>query len=156
MCAKLISVNQFTRDNNCSPSFTPYYYVAKDLLSQNTLFKGINKGGLYPLQCHVHSSATSPTTSNALSCIKILVTTLHRRLGHPSFHIMIKVCRNLLLHVSLHEPLCCNDCKLAKIHKQPFMLSSSVSSAHLQLLHIWMYGVLHILYLSMITDFMLI
>jgi hypothetical protein len=44
----LISVNQFTHDNEVLIEFHPCCFHVKDLRSVNSLLQGSSKGGLYP------------------------------------------------------------------------------------------------------------
>jgi hypothetical protein len=55
----LISVNQFTRDNQVFIEFHPSYFCVKDLLSRKLLLQGPSKSGLYPWPTY-HASSKSP------------------------------------------------------------------------------------------------
>jgi hypothetical protein len=46
----LISVRQFTTDNNCSVEFDPAGCSVKDLNSRNVIVRCNNSGPLYPLR----------------------------------------------------------------------------------------------------------
>ncbi|XP_039784386.1 uncharacterized protein LOC120651088 [Panicum virgatum] len=73
----LISVRQFTTDNNCSVEFDPFGCSVKDLSTRNEIVRCDSSGPLYPLQ--LSASALLANTS----------TLWHQRLGHPvSFAVM--------------------------------------------------------------------
>jgi hypothetical protein len=57
----LISVNQFTRDNNVPIEFHPFDFHVKDLRTGTLLLKGSSKNGLYPWLSS--SSISSPPTA---------------------------------------------------------------------------------------------
>ncbi|XP_019151008.1 PREDICTED: uncharacterized protein LOC109147806 [Ipomoea nil] len=49
LSASLLSVNRFTRDNNCYFEFHPNFFVVKDCTTKAVLLKGPSSGGLYSL-----------------------------------------------------------------------------------------------------------
>ena len=70
----LISVHQFTTDNNCSVEFDPSGCSVKDLLSRKLIVRCNSSGPLYPL--HLPTAAHSLLATSTASL-------WHRRLGHP-------------------------------------------------------------------------
>ncbi|GKC48257.1 ribonuclease H-like domain-containing protein [Tanacetum coccineum] len=70
----LISVRQFTRDNNCTVEFDAFGFSVKDFLTRHILLRCDSLGDLYPV--------TQPSiTPHAL--LSVSTTTWHQRLGHP-------------------------------------------------------------------------
>ncbi|GJX76999.1 ribonuclease H-like domain-containing protein [Tanacetum coccineum] len=70
----LISVRQFTRDNNCTIEFDAFGFSMKDYLTRHILLRCDSSGDLYP----VTKPSTSPTAFLSTSA-----STWHQRLGHP-------------------------------------------------------------------------
>ncbi|GJY96044.1 hypothetical protein Tco_0512405 [Tanacetum coccineum] len=70
----LISVRQFTKDNNCTVEFDAFIFSVKDFLTRHILLRCDSSGDLYPV--------TQPSlTLHAL--LSVSTTTWHQRLGHP-------------------------------------------------------------------------
>jgi hypothetical protein len=78
----LISVRQFTIDNNCSVEFDPSGCSVKDLLTRNEIARYNSSGPLYPLRlpAAAQSLVAAPTPS-----------LWHRRLGHPGHEALSKL-----------------------------------------------------------------
>ena len=70
----LISVRQFTTDNNCSVEFDPAGCSVKDLESQRVIIRCNSSGLLYPLRLPAAQAFAASSSATAL---------WHRRLGHP-------------------------------------------------------------------------
>ncbi|GJT70452.1 ribonuclease H-like domain-containing protein [Tanacetum coccineum] len=70
----LISVRQFTRDNNCTIEFDAFGFSVKDYLTRHILLQCDSLSDLYP----VTKPSTSPTAFLSTSA-----STWHQRLGHP-------------------------------------------------------------------------
>jgi hypothetical protein len=69
----LISIRQFTIDNNCSVEFDPTGCSVKDLQTRNVIVMCNSSGALYPMRL-------PPTQSFVAKAASPL---WHRRLGHP-------------------------------------------------------------------------
>ncbi|GJW60228.1 ribonuclease H-like domain-containing protein [Tanacetum coccineum] len=72
----LISVRQFTRDNNVSVDFDAYGFSVKDYQTRRLLLRCDSTGDLYPV-------TQQPSTTSTFALITLSPTTWHRRLGHP-------------------------------------------------------------------------
>lgn len=84
----LLSVHKFTSDNNCSITFDLIGFSVKDLSSGRITLQEPHKDGLYPMHfLHQHNY-------KALSSQIPTAATWHRRLAHPSFQVLQKVCQN--------------------------------------------------------------
>ena len=60
----------------------------------------------------------------------------HSRLGHPLIKIVQNVGKALNLKVPMNKNLCvCASCQQGKSHKQPFLISTSLSLHPLDLIH---------------------
>ncbi|GJT66042.1 ribonuclease H-like domain-containing protein [Tanacetum coccineum] len=70
----LISVRQFTRDNNCTIKFDAFGFSMKDFLTRHILLRCDSSGDLYPV--------TKPSTLPA-AFVSTSSTMWHQRLGHP-------------------------------------------------------------------------
>ena len=127
----LVSVHRFTLDNNVLIIFYPYSFVIKDLATRRVILRGRCEGGLYPI---TSSSPTSESNKQAWSVTKPSSEKWHRRLGHPSSVIVQHVIsKNRLPFVSSIESVC-DPCQQAKSHQLPYPISTSVSTAPLQLI----------------------
>jgi hypothetical protein len=121
----LLSVHQFTSDNDVFLEFHPSFFCVKDLATEKLIFQGRCHDGLYPLppisQVH-HVSA--PTASR-----------WHYGLDHPSSTIVDRVIKDnkLSFHRESHDSIY-DECERAKSHQLPYPRSSSVSSFPLQLI----------------------
>lgn len=103
----LISVHQFTSDNDVYLEFHPSFFYVKDISTKNLLLQGRCHDGLYPLprQPQAHH-VTKPSTSR-----------WHYRLGHPSLAIVNRVLRSHNLDfIPESSESVCGACQLAKSH----------------------------------------
>ncbi|KAJ0017847.1 hypothetical protein Pint_11186 [Pistacia integerrima] len=133
----LLSVSQFTKDNNVYFEFHPSFFCVKDPSSGAILLKGPSKNGLYPLH-----ALTSPSTSPA-SYIgeRVLVPQWHARLGHPALRTVKEILSKHHLAVTKNKSFpVCHACQLGKSHKLPFHLSHSVSSTPFELIFMDVWG----------------
>ena len=91
----LVSVHQFTSDNDVFLEFHPTYFCIKDKDTKNPLIRGRCRDGLYPL----------PTFSQVHHISKPSTTRWHHRLGHPSSVIVNRVLRDYNLSFT-RESVC--------------------------------------------------
>ncbi|GJV59321.1 zinc finger, CCHC-type containing protein [Tanacetum coccineum] len=70
----LISVRQFTRDNNCTIEFDAFGFSVKDYLTRHILLRCDSSGDLYPV--------TKPSTL-LIAFLSTSASTWHQCLGHP-------------------------------------------------------------------------
>lgn len=132
----LLSVHIFTSENKFSLNFTCDGFTFQYLSTRRILYKGYQSNGLYPL--HFNYSLSSPTSSSPLAFSAAEVW--HRWLGHPSFQSLQRINKSFALTNFQNKPLLYNDFQLSCSHKQPFQLSSIVSSTPLALLHMDLWG----------------
>jgi hypothetical protein len=131
----LLSVSQFTRDNNVFFEFHPHFFCVKDPQTGTTLLRGQSKNGLYTLP------SIPPLTRFALVGERASLDRWHCRLGHPSLRIVSQVVRtNALATLKNKASTVCHACRLGKSHELPFHLSSSISMHPLDLLFTDVWG----------------
>ncbi|GKA45187.1 ribonuclease H-like domain-containing protein [Tanacetum coccineum] len=122
----LISVCQFTRDNNCTIEFDAFGFSVKDFLTRHILLKCDSSGDLYP----VTKPSSLPSALMSLS-----PSTWHQRLGHPGNDVL----RSLSSCNKEKSPHVCHACQLGKHVKLPFSSSTSIVSSCFEIIHsdIW-------------------
>jgi hypothetical protein len=133
----------FTLDNDTFIEFHLLFFLIKDQKMRKVLLHGWCKGGLYPLP-----SLTSKFRKLVFSAIKISFDQWYNQLGHPSCDIVHRVItKNNLPYsqVDSLSPLVCDACACAKTHQLPYSVSSSYSSAPLELVYSDVWGPLLIL-----------
>ncbi|KAJ6969913.1 hypothetical protein NC653_034466 [Populus alba x Populus x berolinensis] len=86
----LLSVQKFYLDNNIFFEFHSSLFYVKDLMTKEVL-SGQIKDGLYVLSA---SSATSLPQAFSSTCLSTSADVWHRRLGHPSPHILHLLVKN--------------------------------------------------------------
>ena len=127
----LVSVHRFTLDNNVLIEFYPHFFLVKDLSTRRIILRGRCVGGLYPL---ISSSSSSWSNKQANIVTKPSSSRWHSRLGHPSSVIVKYVLsKNKLSYENSVESVC-DPCQQAKSHQLPYPISTSVSTAPLQLI----------------------
>jgi hypothetical protein len=123
----LISVHRFTLNNNTFIEFHPYFFLIKDRKMRKVLLRGPCKGGLYPLPSH----------KQLLSAIRLSLDRWHSRLGHPSRDIVRRVIRENNLPCTPYDSSSesiCDACLRAKSHQLSYPVSTSRSTAPLELI----------------------
>jgi histone deacetylase 1/2 len=116
----LISVRQFTIDNNCSVEFDPFGCSMTEIARCNS------PGPLYPLRLPpaAHSLVAGSTSS-----------LWHRRLGHPGHEALSKLSSVLHLCNKDNSPSVCHACQLGRHIRLPFHTSGSRASSAFDLIH---------------------
>ena len=153
----LLSVHRFTLDNHVFIEFHPSFFLIKDQATRNIIHRGRCVGGLYPLI----SSSVSSNEKQAFAVTKPSHAKWHSRLGHPSFAIVRRVIsKNKLPFVRTKRiESICDPCQKAKSHQLPYPISTSVSTAPLQLVFTDVWGPAptsvgrHDYYVSFIDDY---
>lgn len=137
IASSLLSVHQFTKDNDCVFVFYASGFRIQDKMLGRTLFQGSSKNGLYPFnnsyQFIFSSCLCWETSSNSAA-------TWHKRLGHPSTSVPHQIfSQTSLLKGTTAIPFC-EYRHYAKNCKLPFPISYSVSTFPLQLVHSDVWG----------------
>jgi hypothetical protein len=118
----LISVRQFTTDNNCSTEFDPLGCSVKALPSRTEIVR-YSSGPLYPLRL----LATALLVPNSSSL-------WHQRLGHPGPEVLSKLASVIHCNKPASHTLC-HTCQLGRHTRLPFHASSSRATRIFQLIH---------------------
>jgi hypothetical protein len=120
----LISVRQFTTDNNCSVEFDPAGCSVKDLESRRVLVRCESAGPLYPLRV--------PT---AIALVAGSSPLWHRRLGHPGHEVLSQL---VSVIPSCNKELgssSCHACQLGRHIRSPFPTFTACASSNFDLIH---------------------
>jgi hypothetical protein len=143
----LISVRQFTTDNNYSVEFDPAGCSVKDLNSRNVIVRCNSSGPLYPLRLDPAHSLVAKGSSPLW----------HRRLGHPGHEALSKLASSVPCSIEDCSDLC-HACQLGRHVCLPFPVSSSRASNKFDLIHcdLWTSPVVSVLgykyYLVILDD----
>ncbi|GLT62116.1 hypothetical protein SLA2020_347760 [Shorea laevis] len=127
----LISVRQFTKDNNCSIEFDSSGFSIKDIKTKTVLLRCNSSGGLYPL------SSVSSNSPTVLSAALVSPDIWHLCLGHPGFDSVYRLAQRGSISSStrVSSSTFCHTCQLGKHTRLPFNDSCSVTSAPFDLVH---------------------
>jgi hypothetical protein len=118
----LLSVRQFTRDNNCTIEFDVFGFSVKDLQTRHVILRSYSSDGLY----------TVPATPQANLATS---TNLWRhRLGHPGAAALNLLRQNNSISCNKSAHTLCHSCQLGKHVRLPFGNSILVQQA-IKLLH---------------------
>jgi hypothetical protein len=120
----LISVRQFTIDNNCSVEFDPAGCSVKGLQTRNVIVRCYSSGALYPLHLPPAQSLVAKATSPLW----------HRCLGHPGHEVLSKLASSVSTHLEDCLDLC-HACQLGRHVRLPFHASASRASNKFDLIH---------------------
>lgn len=150
--SNLLSVHQFSKDNNCIFIFDSSGFTIQDCLSKRILFQGRSGNGgsgngLYPFR--TSSSLLQPTAPTVLFGEKSSIDVWHKRLGHPS------ASSSSLQHLLHDIPIrgtsfmsFCDHCQYGKSRKLLFPISAFVSSQPLEIVHSDVWGPSPILFVN--------
>ncbi|KAJ9543733.1 hypothetical protein OSB04_023440 [Centaurea solstitialis] len=152
----LVSVRQFTTENNVSLEFDHFGFSVKDLPTGHKILRCNSSGNLYP----VHPSSKSPQSSN-VSLAAISSQVWHHRLGHPGDHVL-SFLRNkhfISCNKEHRSNNLCQSCQIAKSTCLTFSPSVSPTYASFDIIHsdLWTSPVLSTqgfrYYLVLLDDF---
>ena len=121
----LISVSQFTLDNDVFIEFHAGYFVVKDEATGTILLHGKTRDGLYPFP----STKQLSKSLQSFLCHHVPLEVWHYRLGHPSYRTVQQILSKHNLSVSTNKaPASCIACQQGKSHRLPFSSSESKST----------------------------
>ncbi|KAK9667983.1 hypothetical protein RND81_13G026100 [Saponaria officinalis] len=115
--------------------------ITKDLITKETVCSGERSGGVYHLCPRDHVASTSYIGNKCLSCNHVLsdkqirkdnLMLFYSRLGHSS---LSKLKHVAVVSVPKDAVLECEVCVLAKHHKFPFPISTSIAAMPFDLVH---------------------
>nr|GEW23704.1 ribonuclease H-like domain-containing protein [Tanacetum cinerariifolium] len=129
----LISVRQFTRDNDVSVKCDAYGFSIKDYQTRRLLLRCDSTGDLYPV-------TQQPSSQTLVVLLSFSSTTWHRRLGHQGDDVLCRLeSRNLISCRKSKLTTMCHACQLGKHAKLPFYTSESSVDSVFEIIHsdIW-------------------
>ncbi|GJU23832.1 ribonuclease H-like domain-containing protein [Tanacetum coccineum] len=129
----LISVRQFTRDNDVSVEFDAYGFSVKDYQTERLLLRCDSTGDLYLV-------TQQPSSQSPVVLFSFSSTTWHRRLGHPGDDMVRRLeSKNLISCCKSKLSALCHACQLGKHVKLPFYNSESSVDSVFEIIHsdIW-------------------
>ncbi|KAJ4761435.1 hypothetical protein LUZ62_071810 [Rhynchospora pubera] len=125
----LISLSRLLHDNpSLIINFSSSSCTIKDLPTMTTLLQVHSVNGLFYLQLSNHNP-------QAYLGARVSPNIWHARLGHPSTSTTLDVLHSNKLPCTSKNIAFCNNCAIAKAHKLPFSISSSIASSPLQIVH---------------------
>ncbi|GJX33909.1 ribonuclease H-like domain-containing protein [Tanacetum coccineum] len=127
----LISVCQFTRDNNYTIEFDAFGFFVKDFLTRHILLQCDSSGDLYPV--------TKPSTT-PVAFLSTSASTSHQRLGHLGDEVRRSlVSRQFISCNKEKSPHICHAFQLGKHVKHPFHSSDSIVERCFDIIHSYLW-----------------
>lgn len=156
----LLSISQFTKDNNIVLEFDSTCCLIKDKITSTVLLWGMLSNGLYKLNIppstlqttsthntksqlpvfSPHCPFNSTTTSNPVFDKSQAANIWHCRLGHPSTPVLHKVLSIVHPTIKCNSISFCEACKIGKLHQFSFKLSINKTTAPFELLYSDVWG----------------
>ncbi|GJY71096.1 ribonuclease H-like domain-containing protein [Tanacetum coccineum] len=125
----LISVCQFTRDNDISVEFDAYGFSVKDYQTGQLLLRCDSTRDLYPV-------TQEPLSQTPVVLLSFSSTTWHRCLGHPIDDVLRRLeSKNLISCRKSKLSALCHACQLGKHAKIPFYNSESSIDYVFEIIH---------------------
>lgn len=156
----LLSISQFTKDNDYYFVFTSSDFYVKENKTRKILFCRVTSNGLYPIRlssCIQNKLVTSPS---AFSSTRVSNSLWYHRLGHPSHSVLQQLGPSLSVHGLSKLKFVCTTYQMGKRSKLPFQSSAYALSFHLELVlfDVWGYSTTSSLsgarfYVTFIDDF---
>lgn len=111
--------------------------IIKDRTTKLPLLQAKLQHGLYYIS---FSSPLLTSSPQAYLSERVSADLWHARLGNPSTTTTLQVFNSYNLPYTSTKLSSCHDCSVAKCHRLPLMLSTSSSSAPLELVHSYLWG----------------
>jgi hypothetical protein len=92
----LLSIRRFTTDNS-SMQFDAFGLFGKDLAKRSVIARYNSYGSLYSLRLPASTTSTIDVVLYALVVVVASSSTWHRRLGHPSPDVLMKLSRSSVI-----------------------------------------------------------
>jgi hypothetical protein len=135
---KLLSVQQFCRENYVFFEFHSSVFYVKDLITKEVLLFGRSKDGFYVLS---DSSTTSLPQAFLFTSIATSADIWHRRLDHPSSYILSLLASNKkVVYTSRHLNFQCQACPLGKSSRLSLGPTGHKTSTPLELIFSFIWG----------------
>lgn len=135
ICKNLISVRQFTHDNNCSVEFYPWGFCVKDLKTGTLRHISPSSGPLYPFPAVLGSSFSAVRAPLVVGDKS--VSLWHACLGNPGPAVLNLLRLTNSINCCSHalHSFQCTSCFTCKNVNLPFPVRVSVTSRPFQLIH---------------------
>ncbi|XP_017640210.1 retrovirus-related Pol polyprotein from transposon RE1 [Gossypium arboreum] len=136
----LLSVSQFTKDNNVMFEFLPTQCQVRDLHTKEVLLRGSVHHGLYRLQLKDNFQSRHCSAHGLTASGFVPVSLWHARLGHPCTSTLTKALSHCNVpFVSNKDYFDCVACHLGKERNLPFSHSASeyVTPLSLVVANVW-------------------
>ncbi|GJX09640.1 ribonuclease H-like domain-containing protein [Tanacetum coccineum] len=125
----LISVRQFTRDNNVSVDFDAYGFSVKDYQTCRLLLRCDSTGDLYPV-------TQQPSSTTTFALLSLSPTTWHKRLGHLSEDVLRRLESSRFISYNKTKlPALCHACQLGKHTRLLFYSTESNVGSVFDIIH---------------------
>nr|GEY95237.1 ribonuclease H-like domain-containing protein [Tanacetum cinerariifolium]GEY95239.1 ribonuclease H-like domain-containing protein [Tanacetum cinerariifolium]GEY95244.1 ribonuclease H-like domain-containing protein [Tanacetum cinerariifolium]GEY95261.1 ribonuclease H-like domain-containing protein [Tanacetum cinerariifolium] len=123
----LISVRQFTKDNNCTIEFDGFGFSMTDFLTHRILLRCDNSSDLYPVTKPSNLPAAFVSTGSS---------TWHQHLGHPGDEVLRSLNSRRFISCSKEKSShVFHACQLGKHVKLPFHSSDSIVTKCFNIIH---------------------
>lgn len=155
----LLSISQFTSDNNIVLEFDSSCCLVKDKTTRSVLLRGTLNDRLYKIDVSsklpagkslVFSRPSTPlnnaevynctTTSNPVRDKSKTLSTWHCRLGHHSLSVFSRVMHVISPSIKATTVPFCDACQLGKMHQFAFKSSINKTTHAFQLIHSDVWG----------------
>ena len=146
----LLSISQFTTDNNVILEFDSTCCLIKDKSSKQVLLTGTLHEGLYQLQTsNFNKGSTVSVNPLAFNCTtdtnpvphgSNAASIWHQRLGHPTQPILAKTLSCISPSLTCKSSNFCDACQLGKMHQFSFKPSNNNTTAPFELVHSDVWG----------------
>jgi hypothetical protein len=133
MVQSLLSVRRFTTDNWCSMEFDPFSLSVKDLTTKNVIVRSNSTGLLYTMRL---TGSLTPSSSVVAALTAVVLTTWHRRLGHPGPDALSSLSRSSFIQCTSKKHDFCHACQLGKHTRLPFCSSLHRAEHPFDLIHL--------------------
>uniref|UniRef100_A0A803Q3J9 Integrase catalytic domain-containing protein n=1 Tax=Cannabis sativa TaxID=3483 RepID=A0A803Q3J9_CANSA len=155
----LLSISQFTKDNNVVLQFDSVCCLIKGKTTKQVLLRGSLSNGLYKLEVPTQSIAVQEphqprhktahcntsvfnctTTSNPVFDKNRISSTWHCRLGHPAKPNLVQVLAQVCPQIRCKEVDFCDACQLGKMHQFTFKPTANKTVSPFEIIHTDIWG----------------
>ncbi|XP_074266640.1 uncharacterized protein LOC141589918 [Silene latifolia] len=157
----LLSLGKLPSTPNLCANFHPTRYFIQDSTTKEILCPGLMFAGIYHLHSitkHNQNKFNSALSSNALFSAHVAsydVYLMHARLSHSVISTIKHVHSPNSSHIN-DKNFHCETCLMAKRHKSPFPISSSVTHSLFELIHVDLWGTYRVVALNGASYFLTI
>lgn len=128
---KLLSVGRLTHLLNCLAIFSPYNVIFQDQVTKKKIGEGFYQNGLYYISTSSSFSKSLVAASNNVSLQRLW----HRRLAHPSSHVL-----SIMFPSLCKTSYECETCHMSKSSRLSFPVSKSRATFPFEIVHSDVWG----------------